>query len=197
VVIDESVRELGHLRSQARRLGLTIRTQGTIRTTGSRVYSLRDRETGQVISSDLTDLADVQTRLWWIVRDRRRALTVPSRVAPMPKDQCPMCGTPRLAFFRLCTSCGLDYEASREPTPHVGPRPPWKGPKGRLVRQPTPRGAISGDSSARPSIGARLTGFAHDIARGRRLGVVRVIVWGAAIGLLVGALVALVLTQPK
>jgi hypothetical protein len=196
VVVDEPVRELGHLRSQARKLGLSIRTQGTVRVPGSRAYSLRDRETGQVISSDLTDLADVQTQLWWIVRDRRRALSDPARVATVPKQQCPACGAERVAFFRLCTSCGLDYEASREATPDFAPKPPWKGPKGGLIGLPTPH-AHPIREPARESIRARLVGLVYDVGRGYRLGPVRVLVGGAVMGIIVGVMVGLLLTLSK
>ena len=102
-----------HLRSQARKLGLKIQTR---RATGSEPvrYRVVDPATNAPIGADLLGLDDVQTRLWWIVREREREGAGEPPVVE-ETERCPVCGTPRMGFFRLCMTCGLDYEAQVKP----------------------------------------------------------------------------------
>ena len=103
-----------HLRSQARKLGLKIQTR---RATGSEPvrYRVVDPATNAPIGADLLGLDDVQTRLWWIVREREREGAGEPPVVE-ETERCPVCGTPRMGFFRLCMTCGLDYEAQVKPS---------------------------------------------------------------------------------
>ena len=110
---DTSVDQMRHLRSQARKLGLKIQTR---RATGSEPvrYRVVDPATNAPIGADLLGLDDVQTRLWWIVREREREGAGEPPVVE-ETERCPVCGTPRMGFFRLCMTCGLDYEAQVKP----------------------------------------------------------------------------------
>ena len=111
---DTSVDQMRHLRSQARKLGLKIQTR---RATGSEPvrYRVVDPATNAPIGADLLGLDDVQTRLWWIVREREREGAGEPPVVE-ETERCPVCGTPRMGFFRLCMTCGLDYEAQVKPS---------------------------------------------------------------------------------
>ncbi len=108
---NESVETLRHLRAQARRLGIAIRKERSSPPAGP-LYRLLDRESGDVIRRHVP-LVDVSTELFWIVRERRRALAQPR--AEVHVQLCPSCQTPRLASFRYCRTCGLDYEPVRPP----------------------------------------------------------------------------------
>jgi hypothetical protein len=190
---DDSVGQLSHLRSQAKKLGLAIRVQRTSRGSASRLYSVIDRETGQVTYADV-QLADVQTRLMWIVRDRRLGLERPGPGDGPPEERCPSCGTRRVSFFRFCTACGLDYEATLKPTPAFLLEPRQHEPTGgrdttlEPVVPPIQRPAPPGES-----VTARVAGWASDVANGYRFGWLRVLLGGAILGLLIGTIVALAL----
>jgi tetrahydromethanopterin S-methyltransferase subunit F len=99
---------LTRLRAQARRLDLSIRTQRGTSASGERSYSLIERDGGRVLVSDLAGLTALERRLWLIARDRRQPVGV------MRAELCAACGTPRVAFFRWCQTCGRDFEAERE-----------------------------------------------------------------------------------
>jgi len=98
-----------HLRSQARKLGLKIQTRRATESEPVR-YRVVDPATNIPIGAELLGLDDVQARLWWIVRERERAAAGDPPVVE-ETERCPVCGTPRMGFFRLCLTCGLDYEA--------------------------------------------------------------------------------------
>jgi len=108
----ESKVELNRLRRQASQLGIAIRTQPGSGTSDQRDYSLVDRETDRVIYADIRGLVAVQDRLWWIIRDRKRAQSVPAGTIQTSEELCPSCGARRIGQFRWCLGCGLDYEAS-------------------------------------------------------------------------------------
>ncbi len=108
----ESKVELSRLRRQASQLGIAIRTQPGSGAPGVRDYSLVDRDTGRVIYADIRGLVEVQERLWWIIRDRKRAPSLPAGVTQTSEELCPSCGARRIGQFRWCLGCGLDYEAS-------------------------------------------------------------------------------------
>ena len=190
---DDSVGQMSHLRSQARKLGLAIRVQRTSRGKGLRLYSIVDRETGQAVYADV-QVADVQTRLTWIVRDRRRALEHPGLEEVPREERCPSCGTPRVSFFRFCKSCGLDYEATLKPAPAFRlehpPNDPTTGPITWSEPQLPP---IQRQARARESVAARVAGWASEVADGYRFGSLRVLAGGAILGLLIGTIIALAL----
>lgn len=188
---DEAVALLRHLRSQARKLGLAIRTQTAARTSGSRAYALIDRESGRVVKADLPNLVEVQTQLWWIVRNRKREQSS-LLVNEVRQELCPTCGTPRVAFFALCLSCGLDYEATRAPTPDNEPKPRWNGPSGGLYGGSLPQAQpIEPLASAQERIASRLAALAHEVGYRLQFGSLRQLAGGAIFGLIVGAIVAL------
>jgi hypothetical protein len=114
-----------HLRSQAKRLGLSIRTRRASRASGAPTYSLVDLKTGEVVAEGLLDRSDLTTRLWWIARERRRAASMVSAVPRVLETPCPVCGTLRIGMFRWCTSCGFDFE----PIAHPGAAPPIAMPE--------------------------------------------------------------------
>jgi hypothetical protein len=141
----ESNSDMKRLRSQARRLDITIRAQPASSASQPRAYSLIDRATGMVIQANI-GLDDLSTRLWWITRDRRRAETGPFQAL---SEQCPSCGASRIGAFRYCISCGLDYEASLKSPPDQGwwmPRLDANDPflPGQGRRNPIPRPAAAG-----------------------------------------------------
>jgi len=194
----ESVHDINRLRAQARKLGVAIRTQRAPGVSGSRAYRLVDRETGHVFRADLSDLTDVQRQLWWILRKRRRSLASPLSLDDMPAEQCPACGRPRVAFFRLCLSCGLDYEASREPTLHMAAKPTWKGPNGRLVGDPKPvKHLLRGQPNHHKPMLSWLPQVAHDVRNGDRFVSLIPLAGGAVVALVAGAIVALVLGSSR
>ncbi len=110
----ESNSDLKRLRTQARKLDITIRAQRASGPSQPRAYRLIDRATGREIQSNL-GLDELSTRLWWITRDRHRAERGPVQTH---SEACPSCGTARIGSFRWCTSCGHDYEASLKSSPH-------------------------------------------------------------------------------
>ncbi len=192
----DSDSEMNHLREQARRLGLTIRTRRASRASGTRSYSFVERETGQVVGTDMQDLSDVQMRLWWIVRERRMVLAHP--LNDVPAERCPTCTTVRVAFFRWCLSCGLDYEATRDPKPPMARRPQWNGPRGRLFDQPPPEPrVILRPMEARRSITSPLAGLAYEIEDSFRFGLLGQLVGGAVVALIVGAMVVLLVQATR
>lgn len=193
-VESDSNNEMNHLRSQARRLGLSIRTRRASRASGVRTFALVDRETGHVIETNLEDLSDVQTHLGWIVRQRRMALPLDD----VPAEPCPACGTLRVAFFRWCLSCGLDYEANREPTLHMPRRPRWSGPGGRLFGRPLPEPrAILDRTPGRPSIVSRVVTRAYEVNDRFAFGLTRQLAGGAVVALVVGAMVVLLVQATR
>lgn len=192
-VEDDSVGQLSHLRSQARKLGLAIRAQRTSRGNGLRLYSIVDRETGQAMYADV-QLADLQTRLTWIVRDRRRALEHPGLEEVPPEERCPSCGTPRVSFFRFCKSCGLDYEATLKPAPAFRLEPPPNDPTPEPITWSEPELApIQRQAPPRVSVAARIAGWVFEVADGYRFGSLRLLAGGAILGLLIGTIIALAL----
>ena len=90
-------------------MGLTIRTQRGTLPTGDRAYSVVERDSGRVLVVDVKGLDALERRLWIIARDRRQP------VADVEATPCPACGTPRVAFFRWCQTCGRDFEPGLEP----------------------------------------------------------------------------------
>lgn len=182
----ESRGELNRLRSQARRMGIRIRTQPADGPSNSRAYSLIDRETGTVIYADVQGLADLQTRLWRIVRDRRFASANQLPANGATNELCPSCGSPRIGLFRWCRSCGLDYEANAHPQsdraqdyrPHSA-EPVVLPPPPHLTQLLPPR-----ERFAALRI---LVGKAYPFRSIRELGI------GAILGLLVGVIVSIVL----
>ncbi len=190
--------ELHNVRSQARRLGLSIRTQRASRGSDVRTFAIVDRETGTVVDAGLQDLSDIQARLWWIVHRRRTALSGLPPTGDVPEELCPSCGTRRASFFRWCLSCGRDYEAGREPTLHMAPRPRWNGRTGRLYerRLPEPR-LVLDKTPGRRSIVSRLAARAYEVNDGYPLGLVRQIVGGAVVAMVVAAMVVLLVLATK
>jgi hypothetical protein len=116
VVGDDPIRQMIRIRSRARKQGLAIRTRRASRASGVRAFSVIDRETGQLICSDLRDLDELKNRLWWIIRERRLKSGHPNEINEVPRELCPKCGTPRVGSFRFCRSCGLDFDATDDPT---------------------------------------------------------------------------------
>ena len=110
----ESNSDLKRLRTQARKLDITIRAQRASGPSQPPAYRLIDRGTGREIQGNL-GLDELSTRLWWIARDRHRAESGPVQTH---SEACPSCGTSRIGSFRWCTSCGHDYEASLKSSPH-------------------------------------------------------------------------------
>jgi hypothetical protein len=103
------------LRRRSRALGISIRTKRASKTQPEPSYDLIDSASGQVLYSRLS-LADAAKRLGSIAEDR-------AHKGPAPEhERCSVCGTPRLATFRWCKSCGSDFEGfkaaepAREPT---------------------------------------------------------------------------------
>ena len=167
--------EIRRLRSQARKLGLTVRAQRATRGSDARAYSLIDLETGQPVSTDLQDPVDIRARLWWIVRERTqggRPTTNGAAGHRSATEHCRLCGTVRSDYFRFCRSCGLDLEADRDPTPLTAVRPvappagdgtrrmitvaPATSP-GPRTEPPPPAAATNGSSAAQvvASVGPR------------------------------------------
>ncbi len=158
--------EIRRLRSQARKLGLTVRAQRATRGSDARAYSLIDLETGEPVSTGLQDPVDIRERLWWIVRERTQGSrpTINSTAGHRGEtEQCRLCGTVRSDYFRFCRSCGLDLEADRDPTPLTAVRP-VAAPVGDRARrmttvapstspaprtEPPPAAAPNGSSAAR------------------------------------------------
>jgi hypothetical protein len=103
--------ELSHIRSQAKKHGLSIRTRRSARVSGVDRFSLLDKATGAVLTSDIIGLEELRNEIWWTVRKRALASGElgPSQA---PERTCPTCGTPRVGFLRLCRACGLEFEAT-------------------------------------------------------------------------------------
>jgi len=192
-VEDGSVDQMRRLRSEARKSGLAIRTQRATRTRVSRAYDVIDRETGSVLCADIRTLVDVKTELWWIVRRRKQALSSPHPVNEAPEELCPACGTPRIAFFRLCSSCGLDYEPTRAPAPEFAPRLRSIGAGGVSSRSVTEAHLRQREVSPWGSIKGQLVAFAYDVGHGYRFGPLRQLAGGAILGLLVGGALTIAL----
>jgi len=115
-VDDDPTQQLKYLRPRARKIGIAIRKQRSSRNSTESLYRLLDSDSAAVIRRDVP-LIDISTELFWIIRERRRAL---ERPAAKPIDEvCPSCATPRIGFFRYCKTCGLDYEAGPTPVPGV------------------------------------------------------------------------------
>ena len=111
---DDSTQQLKYLRPRARKIGIAIRKQRVTRKSPEPLYRLLDRQSAAVIRGDVP-LIDISTELFWIIRERRRALERPG--AELIHEVCPSCATPRVGFFRYCKTCGLDYEAGQAPVP--------------------------------------------------------------------------------
>lgn len=169
--------EISHLRSRARKHGLAIRTRRGSRAAGAPVYSLIDRETGRLICSDLRDLYELRGRLWWTIRERRLGA---GRFNQVPRDLCPECGTARVGFFRFCRSCGWDFRATGGAT--VGTIPDLSAPPGA---------PLEGQAGHRELMTARVAAFVdRDLAH--HFDALRRPALGLLIGLLVGAMIALI-----
>ena len=78
---------------------------------GERNYNLVELDGGKVLVADITGLTSLERRLWLIARERRQPVGV---IRP---ELCAACGTPRVAFFRWCQTCGRDFESDRERPP--------------------------------------------------------------------------------
>lgn len=186
----ESNAQIKRLRSQARRLGIAIRMQPASRAWQSRAYSLIDRDTGRVIYTDVA-LDDVRTRLWWIMRDQRRATIPPVQGVEAPLERCPSCGTLRIASFRWCTSCGLDYEASIKLKP---------GPGAWALRQAAREASLPADGrrkliqrpGGREPLRTRLVDIGYGVGRDLRSAPLREAGIGVILALLVGVMVSIV-----
>ena len=182
-----------HLRSKARKLGFTIRQQRGSRAAGSPLFSVIDRETGQVIDTDILPV-DLRARLWSIVRDRRRARENPGVVFELPEELCPSCGSQRLSFFRFCRTCGLDFEATIKPPPVRAPEVSWlpeRGASDASPSSPLPRPL----TSVRESRFSRLAGRIYDIGSAFRFASPFEIAGWAILGLLIGLVITIVATR--
>lgn len=140
-------------------------------------------------------LDNLQTRLWWITRDRRSGLATQQRTREVARQLCPSCGTSRIAFFRWCTCCGRDFEASHElrdqlgVTPRSGPgADPDPGLELARARGTPVAREPAGLRRAPPSVMDReypqLSDGARKLGEGAALGL---------LGLLVGVVVGVVL----
>ena len=91
------------------------------------------RDGGRVIADGIVGPAALEHRLWLIARDRRLS------IEPQPSRSCPQCGAARVANFRWCQSCGVDFEPWRaEPAPTPAPRPtPAPAPAASSARTAT------------------------------------------------------------
>ncbi len=149
---DTSVDQMRHLRSQARKLGLKIQTRRAVGSEPVR-YRVLDPATNAPIGADLLGLDDVQARLWWIVRDREREREGAGEPpAAEEVEHCPVCGTPRMGFFRLCMTCGLDYEAQvKTPADPLGSSSNGLGNGTHPAAAPVESGALPVASAAVPA----------------------------------------------
>lgn len=193
--------DISRLRRRASAIGITIRTHRRNGTSEQRAYSLVDRVSGRVLYGEIATLMDVDAVLSRIVWDRQR----PDADAPSTttvRAFCPMCGTPRVGQFRWCRSCGHDFEASS----HVAVSwPPFRLPEPETdasrkqpidaSRLPAPADASALLSRANPPDGHRRW-LEVGIAVGDRLPSlpIRYLGIGALIGLLVGAITAVLLS---
>ena len=176
----ESNSDMKRLRSQARKLDITIRAQRTSSPSQPRAYRLIDRATGTEIQANV-GLDELSTQLWWITRDRHRAERGP---VPTQSEACPSCGTARIGSFRWCTSCGHDYEASLKSSPGQSA---WVDAhdlflQGKGHRNPIPR----------PEAAGRRTRFVErslGIWRTVRSAPWRVLAIAAIVGLVIGVIV--------
>jgi hypothetical protein len=94
--------DIKQLRRRARTLGLSIRTKRPSKSRPTPAYDVIETASGRLLSGGLSSLVDIQRHLESAVVDRRGS--------DARGEACPACGTPRLAFFRWCQSCGLDFE---------------------------------------------------------------------------------------
>ena len=102
---------MARIRLLARTHGLKIRARQVSRGSSQRSYSVLDGETGEslVVAPDLDEL---KTRLWWVIRQREVKPPV-GAAGEVPREPCPVCGTPRVGALRFCRSCGQDFEPIR------------------------------------------------------------------------------------
>ena len=109
------------IRLLARTHGLKIRARQVSRGSSQRSYSVLDGETGEslVVAPDLDEL---KTRLWWVIRQREVKPPV-GAAGEVPREPCPVCGTPRVGALRFCRSCGQDFEPIRVSEPATTPVP--------------------------------------------------------------------------
>ena len=189
---DESAQDLRQVRARAQKLGIAIRKQRPSRRAAGPLYRLLDRHSGELIRADLL-LVDVPTELFWIVRERRRALEQP--VVPAPGGVCPSCSTPRIGFFRYCKSCGLDYEAERVAAPPLDTRDDdilWLHD---ATAAPRPEPAVVPRSALLPAAPAAPAEVPADVTakREKRLRY-RVSPSEVAVGVVVGALIGVIAT---
>ena len=100
-----STADIKKLRRRARALGLSIRTRSAPKLQATRSYDLVEIASGSVLFGNLSGLEDIDEILNSVASDR------PSGDEHDGAESCPVCDTPRVAFFRWCQSCGRDFEA--------------------------------------------------------------------------------------
>ncbi|MBA2721108.1 MAG: hypothetical protein H0U52_17990 [Chloroflexi bacterium] len=71
---------------------------------------MRDKASGEVLTSGLTDLNEVRTRVWWLLRTRRLGSGGTQAAGEPAQASCEDCGRARVGSFRFCLSCGFDFE---------------------------------------------------------------------------------------
>ena len=174
---------MNRLRSQARRVGITIRAQRADGNVKARAYNLIDRETGAVIYANVEGLVDLQTRLWWITRDRRFAIANRLPADGTTTESCPACGTHRVGLFRWCRSCGFDYE----PESHVPSDDVVRGAGESVMFAPQPHFTQLVPPRERFGALRNVVGHVLHFNSWRELGI------GAILALLVGVVVSLLL----
>lgn len=106
-MIDQAETTLEDLRKALRPFGLQIRSR---RLASGPVFSVRDKESGEVLIRGLTDLDELRNRAWWILRTRPRGAGGTHAADETAQACCEKCGRARVGFFRFCLSCGFDFE---------------------------------------------------------------------------------------
>jgi hypothetical protein len=95
--------DIKQLRLRAKVLGISIRARRASQAKPVPAYDLIDSASGRVLYARLS-LADVELSL------------------ARTQERCSSCGTPRLATFRWCRSCGGDFEPFKAAPPSIDPR---------------------------------------------------------------------------
>jgi len=95
--------DIKQLRRRARALGLSIRTKRASRSRPTPTYDLIETASGRLLAGGLASVVDIEGHL--------DSAAVARTDNDLRGEACPACGTPRVAFFRWCRSCGRDFEA--------------------------------------------------------------------------------------